>query len=59
MHIFPARLDEQGLKELEDTYVAHPEAIKLWKTLHRSYCDFEATRTLKEIRISAEGEYLF
>lgn len=59
VHIFPARLDEQGLKELEDTYATHPEAIKLWKTLHRSYCDFEATRTLKEIRISAEGEYLF
>lgn len=55
IHIFPGRLDENGLKELVREFSQHE---KFWENLQPVYLDFEKNRKIRRITVSQLGEYL-
>jgi murein L,D-transpeptidase YafK len=58
IHIYPARLTEDGMNQLKRFY-PDPATVKFWENLRPIFEDFEATKTLKEVRVNRKGEYHF
>lgn len=58
VHIFPARLTEQGTVELKNTHKASGYH-EFWDNLKIIYNDFEQTKKLRRITINKAGAYLF
>ncbi|MBN1961078.1 MAG: hypothetical protein JW841_09025 [Deltaproteobacteria bacterium] len=56
-HLFPARLDEQGLKKLNKDYANKPKLLNFWQELIPGYQIFEETHLLPEIKINKNGVY--
>jgi murein L,D-transpeptidase YafK len=56
VHIFPSRLDENGIKDLTRD---HGSAnLEFWKNLSVVYQDFEKTKQIKSIIVNDSGGYL-
>jgi len=59
VHIFPARLSDQGMDNLSMEYATQPNLISFWRNLKLVYTDFEQTKKLKAVRVKNNGEYFF
>jgi murein L,D-transpeptidase YafK len=57
VHIFPARLDEAGLRWLEDTFDPAPDLLAFWRNLADGYGFFERTRRVPWITVAENGRY--
>jgi murein L,D-transpeptidase YafK len=59
IHIFPARLTDEGLKALAATYANTPGLVTFWGNLKEGHDLFEKTNRLPRIRTRADGTYAF
>lgn len=57
VHIFPTRLDAEGLSFLRREHAAHPRRLAFWQGLVPGYRYFEEHRTLPRIRVDRRGSY--
>lgn len=57
IHIFPARLTDKNLEELETLYAGNPDFIRLWKSMKPLYTYFEKEQKLPTIKTSSKGFY--
>ncbi|MDH5400333.1 MAG: L,D-transpeptidase family protein [Cyclobacteriaceae bacterium] len=56
VHIFPTRLDEEGIERLSGKYT-DSNLIVFWKSLQPLYLSFEETFYLPKVRINSDGSY--
>jgi murein L,D-transpeptidase YafK len=59
VHIFPTRLNEPGLLSLHEEFPTRYDLTAFWDNLALIYNDFERTREIKPIFVSAQGRYKF
>ncbi len=57
VHIFPARLDDDNLRWLEDTFAPEPDLLAFWHNLAEGYAFFEDTRRVPWVTVAENGEY--
>jgi murein L,D-transpeptidase YafK len=55
IHIFPARLDDEPIQQLQKEYSQHQA---FWKNLQLMYNSFERTRKVSTHRVNDKGEYV-
>ncbi|MGQ0815974.1 MAG: L,D-transpeptidase family protein [Gemmatimonadota bacterium] len=58
-HIFPARLTDDGLKQLVRVFEKEPELVSFWANLKTGYDFFENNKKLPVITVNKRGRYLF
>jgi len=59
IHIFPARLTDDGLKALATTHPKQPALIAFWSNLKQGHDLFEKTHRLPIIKTRGDGTYEF
>lgn len=59
VYIFPARMDQKGMKYLNDTYAGKAQLQAFWKNLKTGYDYFESNRKLPKVSVDKDGKYLF
>jgi len=59
IHIFPARLTDDGFKALASSRPDSPALLEFWANLKQGYDLFERTHRLPRIKARADGAYLF
>jgi murein L,D-transpeptidase YafK len=57
VHIFPTRLDEKGMKSLEE--LNNASMMAFWKNLKTGYDLFEKNRQVPKVTVDKKGAYLF
>lgn len=57
IHIFPARLTNEKLAELEKRYAGNTDCINLWRSLQPLYTYFEKEQQLPTITTTSKGFY--
>lgn len=57
VHIFPRRLDQAGMKALEDEFEGDAVRLAFWKTLQPGYEAFETTHRIPVITVDSLGTY--
>ena len=55
VHIFPARLNDGGMKKLREIYSERPELLSFWESLKPAYDFFEDNRNIPGIRVNEKG----
>jgi murein L,D-transpeptidase YafK len=56
VHIFPSRLDEDGIKDLINTQ--GKTNLNFWENLRKIFQDFESTKKLRSVTVDKTGEYV-
>jgi murein L,D-transpeptidase YafK len=59
IHIFPSKMDEKGMRFLNEKYAGNPALLAFWKNLKTGYDLFEEKKKLPKINVSGSGAYLF
>lgn len=59
IHIYPRRLNDDGMRNLRSAYATQPNLIAFWENLKPIYDDFEKTKSLRTVRVNSKGEYYF
>lgn len=59
IHIYPTRMNEEGMSRLKTAYASNPGLISFWENLRGIYADFETGKSLKAVKVNARGEYYF
>ena len=59
IQIFPARMTEQGFRDLLKTHSGQPELATFWVNLKEGYDAFEKGRRLRAVRVTKDGRYEF
>lgn len=57
VHIFPARLSEDGMKMLESDFTDQ-KLIDFWKSLKTGYDFFEKNKKLPKVTVAKDGKYV-
>ena len=57
VHVFPCRLNAEGMKHLENKFSSHSDLIAFWKNLQPGYQFFEEKRSLPAISVLPSGAY--
>jgi murein L,D-transpeptidase YafK len=57
IHIFPARLTNEKLEELESLYVGNTDFIRLWSSMKPLYAYFEKKQQLPIVKTTSKGFY--
>jgi murein L,D-transpeptidase YafK len=57
LHLFPSRLDVEGLNILREKYASSKQVSSFWKNLQPVYLDFENTKKLRAVGVNKKGEY--
>jgi len=57
VHIFPCRMDENGMKYLEKEFKTDVKLVPFWKNIQKGYEHFENDKTLPTISVLNNGEY--
>jgi murein L,D-transpeptidase YafK len=57
--VFPAKMDEKGMKFLSASYASNEVLIDFWKNLKTGYDLFEQHKILPKITIDKAGSYIF
>lgn len=57
IHIFPARLTNEKLEELEKRYIGSTDFIRLWRSMKPLYAYFEKEQQLPIVKTTSEGFY--
>ena len=58
VHIFPGRMDQDGMEVLDRYTSGKPELAAFWAELKHGYDYFEAARVLPRVRIDQDGHYV-
>lgn len=58
VHIFPSKLDENGLQILKKENAPSPAVTRFWENLQSVYLDFEQTRKIRSVSVNEKGEYV-
>jgi len=59
VHIFPARLTDNGLHLLANVFQKEPDLVRFWSNLKRGYDYFEQTHKLPVVEVNKRGRYVF
>lgn len=59
VHIFPARLSDNNLKQYENVFGANNDLIRFWSNIKRGYDLFEQTHKLAPVSVNRNGRYVF
>lgn len=59
IHIFPARLTDDGFKALAATHENEPVLLVFWRNLKQGYDLFEKNHRLPRVKTRADGAYAF
>lgn len=59
VHIFPTKLNENGMDLLKRQYEAFPDRITFWENLQLVYNDFESTKKARPVRVNNQGRYFY
>lgn len=59
VHIFPTRLNDQGMVFLKQNFHAFTDKIKFWENLQQVYTDFESTKKVRNVKVNSKGEYFY
>jgi murein L,D-transpeptidase YafK len=59
LQIFPARMSEQGFRELAKTRSGQPELVAFWANLKEGFDAFEKGHKLAAVRVAKDGRYEF
>lgn len=59
MQIFPARMTEQGFRDLAKTRPGQTELAAFWGNLKEGYDAFEKNHRLRKVRVTKDGRYEF
>lgn len=57
IHIFPTRMDDQGMRWLESTFEPDPSLLEFWNNLAEGFDYFEATHSVPWITVAQDGRY--
>jgi murein L,D-transpeptidase YafK len=57
VHIFPCRMDEKGMKFLEDEFGGKAALLDFWKNIKPGYDLFEKKKELPKITVDKNGGY--
>jgi murein L,D-transpeptidase YafK len=58
VHIFPTKLDDAGMKQLEQQFADAPKLISFWRNLEPIYKSFDDNKVLKKVITNTKGEYV-
>lgn len=58
IHIYPMKLDDKNLENVKSKFPDSPH-LKFWGNLKPVFDDFEKTKTLRKVKVNANGEYYF
>ncbi|MEX1182184.1 MAG: L,D-transpeptidase family protein [Gemmatimonadota bacterium] len=58
VHIFPARLEDEDLRNLQNVFSERPELGAFWQSLKPGYDFFEQNRRMPAVTVDASGNYL-
>lgn len=58
-HIFPARMDEAGMRKLNSEYSRNTSLINFWRNIETGYRFFEDSHKLPAITVDSKGAYHF
>jgi murein L,D-transpeptidase YafK len=59
IHIFPAKMNNEGMALLNEKYSSSPALIAFWKNLKKGYDHFEEKKTLPKVNVDKAGAYQF
>lgn len=59
VHIFPARLGDEGMAALEAAYRGAPELLRFWRNLKEGHDRFERTARPPRVDVGPDGAYRF
>lgn len=59
IQIFPARLNDAGLRELAKAHIGQSDLMGFWSNLKEEYDLFEKDHRLRDIHIAKDGRYEF
>jgi len=59
IYIFPIKMDDKGIKYLNDSYASNNTLLNFWKNLKTGYDYFELNKNLPKINVDSKGNYLF
>jgi len=57
VHIFPCRMNEEGMKFLEANYKTDLKLISFWKNIQKGYEYFEKNKSLPQVSVLSDGNY--
>ena len=59
VHVFPCKMDENGMKFLESSYKSYPKLISFWRDIQIGYEYFEKNKSLPLVTVQPDGAYAF
>lgn len=59
VHVFPARLDDDGMAALERDYRGSPELLRFWRNLKDGFDRFERSLRPPRVDVGRDGTYRF
>lgn len=59
VHVFPARMNENGMAYLNKEYASNKALLDFWKNLKRGYDAFEKNKVIPKVGVDKEGKYTF
>ncbi len=59
IQIFPARMNEQGFRELTKTHLGQRELVAFWDNLKKGFDLFEKDHRPRDVRVAKDGRYEF
>jgi murein L,D-transpeptidase YafK len=59
VHIFPCRMNNEGMKSLETGFSGNPKLISFWKNIQKGYQYFEEKKAIPSVSVDQSGKYLF
>ncbi len=59
VHIFPMKMNAQGMKYLNAIYSGEEKKMQFWNNLKEGYDHFETTAQLPAFEVNTEGRYVF
>lgn len=59
VHIFPARMNESGMKQLKREAAGNQQLLNFWRNLQAGFEAFENTRRPPAVIVDRQGQYVF
>jgi murein L,D-transpeptidase YafK len=59
IQIFPARMSEQGFRELVKAHLWQSELVAFWTNLKEGFDSFEKAHKLAAVKVGKDGRYEF
>ena len=59
VHVFPARMNDQGMRFLRRTFERDTRLVAFWENLREGYEFFESQRRVPAVTVDPAGRYLF